>query len=139
MFGVDLAHAAGNAPLQLNAWGVDFAAWCSYKYINSGAGAVGGAFVHEKHLGRDGDASFQGHAARPRFEGWWGNDPTTRFEMGEAFVPVKSADAWQLSNPPIMALAPVKVSLDMFAEVGMDVTFRKLWTDYLESCEVSYD
>jgi kynureninase len=125
VFGVDLAHAAGNAPLQLNAWGVDFAAWCSYKYINSGAGAVGGAFVHEKHLGRDSDEGFADHTARPRFEGWWGNDPDTRFEMGEAFVPVKSADAWQLSNPPVMALAPVKVSLDLFSEVGMPALREK--------------
>lgn len=125
VFGVDLAHAAGNAPLELNAWGVDFAAWCSYKYINSGAGAVGGAFVHEKHLGRDGEAGFADHTARPRFEGWWGNDPDTRFEMGEAFVPVKSADAWQLSNPPVMALAPVKVSLDLFSEVGMPALRKK--------------
>src|SRR5690606_7407096 len=105
VFGVDLAHAVRNVPLALHDWGVDFAAWCSYKYLNSGAGAVAGAFVHEKHLGRDGADAFARFQAMPRCEGWWGNDPDGRFAMTEQFVPVKSADAWQLSNPPIYALA----------------------------------
>lgn len=115
--GVDLAHAAGNVPLALHEWGVDFAAWCSYKYLNSGPGALAGAFVHERHLGRD-PASFPAFQARPRLEGWWGNDPRQRFAMGPEFVPVPAADAWQLSNPPVMALAPLRVSLETFDAAG---------------------
>lgn len=107
--GFDLAHAAGNAPLRLHEWGVDFAAWCSYKYLNSGPGAVAGAFVHEKHW----DADY------PRFEGWWGNDPSTRFRMAPDFVPGLGAEAWQLSNPPIFAMTPLKESLAIFDRVGM--------------------
>jgi kynureninase len=110
--GWDLAHAAGNLELSLHDWNVDFACWCSYKYLNSGPGAVAGAFVHERH-GRD--------ATIPRLAGWWGNDPATRFRMQliPDFVPREGADGWQLSNPPILALAPVKASLDLFDEVGM--------------------
>jgi kynureninase len=132
--GVDLAHAAGNAPLKLHEWGVDFAAWCSYKYINSGPGALAGAFVHERHLGRGGAEDFAAFTARPRYEGWWGNDPESRFEMGPDFVPVKSADAWQLSNPPILALAPIRVSLRIFDEVGIERLRAKSLqlTGYLE-------
>lgn len=118
--GWDLAHAAGNVPVKLHDWNIDFAAWCTYKYLNSGPGAVAGAFVHERHT-RTGP---QGHRATaphqmPRFAGWWGNDPATRFRMGPEFVPVASADAWQLSNPPILALAPVKASLDIFDRAGI--------------------
>jgi len=108
--GWDLAHAAGNVPLRLHDWGVDFAAWCSYKYLNSGPGAVAGAFVHERHLANH---------ELPRFAGWWGNDPATRFKMGPDFRARESADGWQLSNPPIMALAPVKASMQIFDRVGM--------------------
>ncbi|MFA6046137.1 MAG: kynureninase [Phycisphaerales bacterium] len=108
--GWDLAHAAGNVVLKLHDWGADFAAWCSYKYLNSGPGAVAGAFVHERHLG---DQSL------PRFAGWWGNDPATRFKMGPDFVPVASADAWQLSNPPVLALAPLRESLAIFDEATL--------------------
>jgi kynureninase len=109
--GIDLAHAAGNAPLALHDWNVDFAVWCSYKYLNSGPGAVAGAFVHERHAtNRD----------LPRFAGWWGNDPATRFRMQleRDFVPVQSADAWQISNPPILAMAPLRTSLAIFDEAG---------------------
>ncbi|MEU5883919.1 kynureninase [Spirillospora sp. NPDC047279] len=109
--GWDLAHAAGNVPLHLHDWDVDFAAWCTYKYLNSGPGAVAGCFVHERHV-RD--------TSLPRLAGWWGTDPATRFRMDPVIAPPASADAWQLSNPPIMALAPVLASLELFDRVGMD-------------------
>ena len=109
--GIDLAHAVGNVPLRLHDWKVDFAVWCSYKYLNSGPGAVAGAFVHERHAtNRD----------LPRLAGWWGNDPATRFRMQlePEFIPVPSADAWQVSNPPILALAPLRTSFAIFDEAG---------------------
>jgi kynureninase len=107
MAGWDLAHAAGNIDLRLHDWNVDFAAWCSYKYLNAGPGAVAGAFVHERH-GRD--------PSLPRFAGWWGNDPATRFRMQliPDFVPREGADGWQISNPPILAMAPLRGSLELF-------------------------
>jgi kynureninase len=108
--GWDLAHAAGNVPLDLHAWGVDFAAWCSYKYLNAGPGALGGVFVHERH---------HGDPALPRFEGWWSTEPATRFEMAAESRPPASADAWQISNPPIYAMGPVRTSLELFDRVGM--------------------
>ena len=114
--GFDLAHSAGNVPLALHNSGCDFAAWCSYKYLNSGAGAVAGCFVHERHGSR---------TDLPRFHGWWGHDQDTRFRMGHEFVPAAGADAWQLSNPPIMALAPLRVSLAEFERAGMDNLRRK--------------
>ena len=109
--GIDLAHAIGNVPLQLHDWNVDFAVWCSYKYLNSGPGAVGGAFVHERHAT---------NRTLPRFAGWWGNDPATRFRMHlePEFVPVPSADSWALSNPPILSLAPLRASFAIFDEAG---------------------
>jgi kynureninase len=109
--GIDLAHAAGNVPLRLHDWNVDFAVWCSYKYLNAGPGAVAGAFVHERHAtNRD----------LPRLAGWWGNDPATRFRMQlePEFIPVPSADAWQVSNPPILAMAPLRSSFAIFDEAG---------------------
>jgi kynureninase len=110
--GIDLAHAAGNVPLTLHDWNVDFAVWCSYKYLNAGPGAVAGAFVHERHAT---------NRKLPRLAGWWGNDPTTRFRMQlePEFVPVASADSWAVSNPPIFSMAPLRASLAIFDEAGM--------------------
>jgi kynureninase len=123
--GWDLAHAAGNVPMKLHDWDADFAAWCSYKYLNSGPGALAGAFVHERHVGRD---------DLPQFAGWWGNDPASRFKMGPGFSPVHSADRWQLSNPPIFSMVPVRVSLNIFDQVGMPALREKSLrlTAYLE-------
>ena len=116
--GYDLAHVVGNVPLSLHDWDVDFAVWCSYKYLNGGPGTVAGCFVHERHLG---DASI------PRLAGWWGNDPQKRFRMHlePDFVPVQSADGWQLSNPPILALAPLRASLEIFDQAGIQALRQK--------------
>jgi len=124
--GWDLAHAAGNLPLQLHDWDVDWAAWCSYKYLNSGPGSLAGAFVHEKHLA---------DRALPKLAGWWSTDPARRFQMAPEVTPVDSADAWQLSNPPILAMAPVLASLQMFGEVGLNALRDKSirLTGYLEA------
>ncbi len=130
--GWDLAHAAGNVEMQLHDWNPDFAVWCSYKYLNSGPGAVAGCFVHDRWVRQ---APIEQYAAMPRFEGWWGNDPDTRFRMTPEFVPVRSADAWALSNPPVLALLPVKESLAIFDRVGIAaLRARSLrLTAYLES------
>ncbi len=114
--GWDLAHAAGNVALKLHDWDVDFAAWCSYKYMNSGPGNASGIFVHEQHLGKKN---------LPRFEGWWGTKKETRFLMEPEFDPMDTADAWQLSNPPILSLAPYLASLELFDEVGMEALIQK--------------
>jgi kynureninase len=111
LVGLDLAHAAGNVRVRLHEWEVDFAVWCSYKYLNAGPGAVAGCFVHEKHgLNLD----------LPRLAGWWGNDPETRFRMHPEFLPRSGADGWQVSNPSILAMAPLLASLALFEEAGMD-------------------
>ena len=121
--GFDLAHAAGNVKLELHNWEVDFAVWCSYKYLNSGPGSVAAAFVHEKHHG----------SGLPRFAGWWGHKKEDRFEMPAKFNAIKSAEGWQLSNPPILSLAAIRASLSIFDEVGMDklLSKSKNLTDYL--------
>jgi kynureninase len=108
--GFDLAHAAGNVPLQLHDWNVDFACWCTYKYLNSGPGSVGGAFIHGKHLKAD----------LPRFAGWWGHDKTTRFQMGPEFSPTPTAEGWQVSNAPVLNMVVHGVALAQFVQARMD-------------------
>jgi len=122
--GFDLAHAAGNIVLDLHDWDVDFAAWCSYKYLNSGPGGVAGIFVHERHADKN----------LPRFAGWWGHDKASRFKMEPGYIPIPGAEGWQLSNAPIFSMAAARASLDIFDEVGMEplVKKSKLLTGYLE-------
>jgi kynureninase len=123
--GWDLAHAAGNVSLKLHDWDVDFACWCSYKYLNAGPGSVAGCFVHERHAD---------NPDLPRFCGWWGNNKASRFKMGPDFDAISGAEGWQLSNPPILSLAAVKTALDIFDELGMNALREKslLLTGYLE-------
>ncbi len=123
--GFDLAHAAGNVPLGLHKSGADFAVWCTYKYLNSGTGAVAACFVHERHNGRT-DLN--------RLHGWWGNDPESRFLMKPEFKPASGVDAWQLSNPPILAMAPIRISLQLFQQAGKTALHEKSLklTAYLE-------
>ena len=109
LIGFDLAHAAGNVPMDLHEWDVDFACWCSYKYLNSGPGSLAGCFIHERHAT---DTSLN------RLAGWWGHDEKSRFEMSGNFSPIPSAEGWQLSNPPILSLAAVRASLEIFQEAG---------------------
>ncbi len=123
--GWDLAHAAGNIKLELHDWNVDFAAWCSYKYMNSGPGNASGCFIHEiHHKNKD----------LPRFTGWWGHNKERRFKMEQKFDPIPSAEGWQISNLPILSLAPYLASIEMFDEIGMDAIIEKRdkITSYLE-------
>ena len=114
--GIDLAHGAGNVQLNLHDSGVDFAAWCTYKYLNSGPGSLAGLFVHEKHSKNN---------EIPRFAGWWNHNKATRFNMRMPFDVMEGAEGWQLSNPPILSMAAIKASLDLFDEVGMDALRQK--------------
>jgi kynureninase len=125
MVGFDLAHAAGNINLKLHDWGVDFAAWCGYKYLNSSPGGVSGMFVHENHANKP---------EFPRFAGWWGYDKETRFLMQPGFKPMYGAEGWQLSNAPVLGMAAHLASLDIFEEAGMDAIGEKrdVLTAYLE-------
>lgn len=123
--GIDLAHGVGNIQPDLHNSNIDFAVWCSYKYLNSGPGSLGGLFVHEKH-GKNKDLK--------RFTGWWGHNKETRFNMRQPFDPIEGAEGWQLSNPPILSMAAIKASLDIFNEVGMKALREKSkrLTGYLE-------
>lgn len=123
--GFDLAHAAGNIKLELHNWNVDFACWCSYKYLNSGPGGVSGVFIHERHLNQP---------EMIRFAGWWGHDKASRFKMDKGFVPMPTAEAWQMSNAPVLSMAAHKAALDIFNDAGMDALVAKTekLTGYLE-------
>jgi kynureninase len=122
--GFDLAHAIGNVELKMHDWNVDFACWCSYKYLNSGPGGVAGAYIHQKHIA---NKSLQ------RLAGWWGHDKASRFKMEKGFNPIETAEGWQLSNAPVLSMAAHKASLDIFEDAGMEnlLPKAKMLSDYL--------
>ena len=126
--GFDLAHGAGNIKLKLHDWDVDFACWCSYKYMNSGPGGVSGVFINEKHCN---------NTDLPRFAGWWGQEKETRFLMEKGFKPIQSAEGWQMSNAPVISMAAHKAAIDLFEEVGMDKLLKKqrLCSNMFENAE----
>jgi kynureninase len=123
--GFDLAHAAGNLKMELHNWDVDFACWCSYKYLNSGPGGVSGVFINKRHLNKPNII---------RFAGWWGHDKETRFKMEKGFIPMPTAEAWQMSNAPVLSMAAHKAAVDIFTQAGMDELVAKTekLTGYLE-------
>jgi kynureninase len=126
--GFDLAHAAGNIPLQLHDWDVDFAAWCTYKYLNSGPGSLAGCFIHQRHAT---------NTELNRLSGWWGHDKESRYQMESEFIPIPTAEGWQLSNPPILSLAAIRASLDVFDEAGGMLPLREKSVkmhDFFRSC-----
>jgi kynureninase len=122
--GFDLAHAVGNVALNMHDWDVDFACWCSYKYLNSGPGGVAGAYIHQKHIA---------DKTLPRLAGWWGHDKESRFKMEKGFNPIPTAEGWQLSNAPVLSMAAHKASLDIFEDAGMEnlIPKGKMLSDYL--------
>lgn len=130
-FGVDLAHAVGNVPLQLHDWGVDFAVWCTYKYLNGGPGSIGGAYVHEKHHALD----------LPKLKGWYGYEEQTRFLMTEYFIGEPNVNSWQVSNQPVLSLVPLEASLALFEEIGMEALRKKSvsLSEYLSSLFATLD
>jgi kynureninase len=132
--GIDLAHAIGNIPIGLHEADADFAVWCSYKYLNAGPGAIGGCFVHQRHCEALAPSSHTGAIPGARLAGWWGHEQPSRFLMGPQFHAARGADAWQLSNPPVLAAAPLIASLALFREAGIERLRQKslLLTGFLE-------
>jgi kynureninase len=133
--GFDLAHSIGNVPLALHAAEADFAVWCSYKYLNGGPGAIGGCFVHQRHIEAQPRARHGGSLPGARLAGWWGHEESTRFAMQPAFQAARGVAAWQISNPPILAAAPLIASLALFTAAGMERLRAKsvALTDFLDS------